>query len=368
MVRPGTDRVAPAAARGRRRRSTLLAVGAVVPRKGYDVLVAALAELADLPWRLDHRRRPRRAIRDDRAAARCRHRASRPGRTASALPARSRPSGSPQLYAAADLFVLPSRFEGYGMAYAEAIAHGVPVVGTTAGAIPDTVPAGAGVLVPPDDVDALAAALRRLIEDPARARTRSRPARARRRRRFRPGGSRPRLFAQASLDGLSDERLFRRMAGAARALRPRARNAAVLDAVAGAFRDRVVDRGGRSRLRHRRDACGRSARGCRRGRTGGWSTTISACWRAPRRWRGRRQLTVTARAVDLVRDLELALDGPIDLVTTLGAARSRLGRMARAAGGRGGGAPAAGLCGAHLRRPGRCSSRPSRSTPRSSPP
>jgi glycosyltransferase involved in cell wall biosynthesis len=51
------------------------------------------------------------------------------------------------------------------MAYAEAIAHGLPVIGTTAGAIPDTVPAEAGVLVPPDDAAALAAALRRLIED-----------------------------------------------------------------------------------------------------------------------------------------------------------------------------------------------------------
>ncbi len=70
------------------------------------------------------------------------------------------------LYASSDLFVLPSRFEGYGMAYAEAIAHGLPVVGTTAGAIPETVPADAGVLVPPDDVEALAAALRRLIESP----------------------------------------------------------------------------------------------------------------------------------------------------------------------------------------------------------
>ena len=71
------------------------------------------------------------------------------------------------LYASADLFVLPSRFEGYGMAYAEAIAHGVPVVGTNAGAIPDTIPSAAGVLVPPDDVEALAATLQRLIEDPA---------------------------------------------------------------------------------------------------------------------------------------------------------------------------------------------------------
>ncbi len=52
------------------------------------------------------------------------------------------------------------------MAYTEAIAHGLPVVGTQAGAIPDTVPAEAGVLVPPDDVDALAVVLRRLIESP----------------------------------------------------------------------------------------------------------------------------------------------------------------------------------------------------------
>jgi glycosyltransferase involved in cell wall biosynthesis len=49
------------------------------------------------------------------------------------------------------------------MALAEAVAHGVPVVSTTAGAIPDTVPAGTGLLVPPDDVAALAQALRRLI-------------------------------------------------------------------------------------------------------------------------------------------------------------------------------------------------------------
>src|SRR5262249_62112596 len=49
-----------------------------------------------------------------------------------------------ELYSASDIFVLASRFEGYGMALAEAIAHGLPVVSTTAGAIPDTIPAGAG--------------------------------------------------------------------------------------------------------------------------------------------------------------------------------------------------------------------------------
>jgi glycosyltransferase involved in cell wall biosynthesis len=53
------------------------------------------------------------------------------------------------------------------MAFAEAIAHGLPVIGTTTGAIPDTVPDGAGILVPPDDAQALSKALRRLIADPA---------------------------------------------------------------------------------------------------------------------------------------------------------------------------------------------------------
>jgi glycosyltransferase involved in cell wall biosynthesis len=53
------------------------------------------------------------------------------------------------------------------MAYTEALSHGVPVIGTTAGAIPDTVPQGAGLLVPPDDSAALANALRSVIADPA---------------------------------------------------------------------------------------------------------------------------------------------------------------------------------------------------------
>jgi glycosyltransferase involved in cell wall biosynthesis len=72
-----------------------------------------------------------------------------------------------ELYLASDVFVLASRFEGYGMVLAEAIAHGVAVVSTTAGAIPDTVPSNTGLLVPPGDVVALAQALRRLISDHA---------------------------------------------------------------------------------------------------------------------------------------------------------------------------------------------------------
>ena len=83
------------------------------------------------------------------------------------------------------------------MAYAEAIAHGLPVIGTTAGAIPDTVPAGAGVLIPPDDVSALAAALRRLIAESRRTRNASPPARARPPRQLPTWRASAELFSQA---------------------------------------------------------------------------------------------------------------------------------------------------------------------------
>ena len=164
VVEPGTERVATPQ---RRVESViaLLSVGAVVPRKGYDVLVAALARLKHLPWRL--------VIAGDCGRSVDTFRRLVADIAALGLSDRVQLAGSvtaeelASLYAAADLFVLPSRFEGYGMAYAEAVAHGVPVIGTNAGAIPETVPADAGVLVPPDDVDMLAATLQRLMDNPA---------------------------------------------------------------------------------------------------------------------------------------------------------------------------------------------------------
>ena len=159
---PGTDKALPArgAADGT---VTLLAVGAVVPRKGYDVLIAALGELDDLPWRLtiagDRTRDP--ATADRLAGAIARRSLSARVTLAGAVSAECLEA----LYAGADLFVLSSRYEGYGMGFAEAIAHGLPVIGTDVGALPETVPAGTGLLVPPDDAPALAAALRRLIGD-----------------------------------------------------------------------------------------------------------------------------------------------------------------------------------------------------------
>jgi glycosyltransferase involved in cell wall biosynthesis len=162
VARPGSD-PAPLAQGSQDGVVRLLSVGAVVPRKGFDVLITALATLKDLSWQLtiagDRTRDRNAAARLDADIAR------------HALGDRIAPLGavSPQrlaaLYAEADLFVLASYFEGYGMAYAEAVAHGLPVIGTNAGAIADTVPPDAGLLVEPGDITAFAGALRRAIED-----------------------------------------------------------------------------------------------------------------------------------------------------------------------------------------------------------
>src|SRR5262245_45209299 len=160
VVRPGNDPVPPAPG-SNDGVVRLLSVGSVVPVKGYDLLIAALATLAHMPWRLtiagDRTRNPVVAAQldadiatyglDDRVAV------------LGAVP----PEAIIELYLASDVFVLASRFEGYGMALAEAIAHGLPVISTMVGAIPDTVPRGTGLLVPPNDVAALALALQRLI-------------------------------------------------------------------------------------------------------------------------------------------------------------------------------------------------------------
>jgi glycosyltransferase involved in cell wall biosynthesis len=74
-------------------------------------------------------------------------------------------------YDSGDVFVLPTFYEGYGMAVANALARGLPVISTNTGAIPKLVGAEsttpAGILVPPGDRQALASALTRVIDDPA---------------------------------------------------------------------------------------------------------------------------------------------------------------------------------------------------------
>jgi glycosyltransferase involved in cell wall biosynthesis len=69
-------------------------------------------------------------------------------------------------YAAADLFVLPSRYEGYGIVYAEALAHGLPIIACDVGPMPELVGREAAVLVRPGDREDLSAALDLLLGNP----------------------------------------------------------------------------------------------------------------------------------------------------------------------------------------------------------
>ncbi|HXS38780.1 MAG TPA: glycosyltransferase family 4 protein [Stellaceae bacterium] len=143
----------------------LLTVATATPRKGHLVLIEALARLPRKDWRL-------RCIgslqRDPAYVASLRQAIAAQGLAERVtLQDEIPPEALDEAYAAADLFVLPSFHEGYGMALAEAMAHGLPILATSAGAIPTTVPEAAGILVAPGDADALAEALSRLIEEPA---------------------------------------------------------------------------------------------------------------------------------------------------------------------------------------------------------
>jgi glycosyltransferase involved in cell wall biosynthesis len=146
---------------------SLLCVASVIPRKGHRVLVTALSRMRDLDWQmlcigsLDRDSRTVRLIRQMISAARLGRRITLAGEQPPRMVMRA--------YRAADLFVLPSLHEGYGMAFAEAMANGLPIIATAAGAIPETVPREAGLLVRPGDAAGLARALRRVITEPALA-------------------------------------------------------------------------------------------------------------------------------------------------------------------------------------------------------
>jgi glycosyltransferase involved in cell wall biosynthesis len=162
VAEPGVT-AAPRATGGGGDMLHLLAVGSIVPRKGHDVLVEALATLADLPWLLTI------AGADDRSPE-----------TAAALKAQIAASGLEGcitltgalsddgiagLYAGADVFVMASHYEGYGMVLTEALARGLPIVTTTGGALAETAPEAACLKVPPADAAALAGAIRSMLID-----------------------------------------------------------------------------------------------------------------------------------------------------------------------------------------------------------
>jgi glycosyltransferase involved in cell wall biosynthesis len=163
IAQPGTD---PAErARGTGRPLTLLAVGSIVPRKAYDVLVRALASLTSREWQI--------AIvgptdRSEQAFTALHAAIEETGLGPRiALPGAVGPEQLDRFYDAADLFVMPSLYEGYGMVLAEAMARGLPIVCTTGGAAAATVPDAAAIKVPPGDPAALAHAIGRLVDDPA---------------------------------------------------------------------------------------------------------------------------------------------------------------------------------------------------------
>jgi glycosyltransferase involved in cell wall biosynthesis len=148
----------------------LLCVASVTPRKGHLDLVDALAACrqADpsVAWQLTC---VGSLTRDPACATALAARIAALGLAAQVSLAGERDEADLDcFYQAADVFVLASYHEGYGMVLAEAIAHGLPIVSTTAGAIPDTVPAAAGLLVAPGDIAALASALSAVISQEAR--------------------------------------------------------------------------------------------------------------------------------------------------------------------------------------------------------
>ena len=187
VAEPGVDPAEPAP--GTRTGGRLLCVGAVTPIKGHDVLVAALAEVRDLDWLCtcvgstgvdpDFARSVAESARLAGLAERVRFRGPLP---------RTRLAAE---FAAADLLVLPSRRETYGMVVTEALARGLPVITSDVGGVSEALTGhatdegvprerGPGVLVAPEDPLALAGELRRWLTDAGRRSELRRRARERR--------------------------------------------------------------------------------------------------------------------------------------------------------------------------------------------
>jgi glycosyltransferase involved in cell wall biosynthesis len=163
---PGVDK--PKTARGERRPGPvrIFSMGSISPRKAHHILIEALARIEDLDWTcaiagaLERDPETAEALQEQIALLGLRDRVRLLGEVDEDQAAR--------LYADADIFALASVYEGYGMVFAEAQAHGLPIVATTGGAIPEAVPESAGLLVPPNDAGAFAGALQSLITDPVR--------------------------------------------------------------------------------------------------------------------------------------------------------------------------------------------------------
>jgi len=180
VVRPGVDRVAAPA---RPVRGHLICVGVLGRHKGQDLLVEALADLADRDWQcvlagaLDRHPDFVEQLRSRITRLGYGHRVRLSGvLTGAALS---------HVYTTADLLVAPSRSETYGMTVTEALAHGLPVIAAAVGGLPEALGftaggARPGQLIPPGDPAALAAALGDWLGDERRRRRLRAAARQRR--------------------------------------------------------------------------------------------------------------------------------------------------------------------------------------------
>lgn len=143
----------------------ILSVGILHPRKGHDVLIDALARIADLDWRAEIVGNPW----EDGHSAALQDRITKAGLEGRVrLAGRVSPEDLDRHYRQATVFALATRYEGYGIVFNEALVHGLPIVSCRTGAVPDTVPADAGLLVERDDPAAFADALRSILTDQTR--------------------------------------------------------------------------------------------------------------------------------------------------------------------------------------------------------
>ena len=163
VIEPGVD-PAPPALGSCDDTLNLLCVATLTPRKGHELLFNALAPLQNYSWRMSCVGDLERDMATATRAQQCAKRLGFANRVVfQGVLGRSELA---QQYHSADLFVLASRYEGYGMALAEALACGLPIVATCVGAIPVTVPSNASLLVPPDKSRALTFALKRFLTEP----------------------------------------------------------------------------------------------------------------------------------------------------------------------------------------------------------
>ncbi|MEM1450564.1 MAG: glycosyltransferase family 4 protein [Planctomycetota bacterium] len=158
VAEPGVDEAPLVPERSAGATWSLVSLGAVTPRKAHADALRALDRVRDLDWtwtsigRLDQDPRTAEEVMALARELELQDRVTFTGRLDT--------TAVEEHLGRAHLFLHPARYEGYGMAAAEALARGLPVVASRGGALAHTVPGGAGLLVEPGDVDALAAALR----------------------------------------------------------------------------------------------------------------------------------------------------------------------------------------------------------------